>query len=235
MNKSCQECKLISSSTYFFLLFLTSACYSSSNNQPGDQFDDPHEEMEDLNFEDNLGEDTFEIIVDDTPELHDIDQENEIDGIVEIIDDEIDQNDEIKLANYGDSCMSNDECYTKIGIGECIDMWEISFCSLFCDQEMTENEGVCESYEAAGEASGICWNNLCFLACGYPATSLATNGCVDTLLACYNLSDFPFDFFYYQVTVMPIGICLPACASSENCMEWFGMPLYCDLVSGTCQ
>jgi hypothetical protein len=137
----------------------------------------------------------------------------------------------------GETCTSDEECVSPLGLGSCWEVMGLSTCTVSCNQDLTEDNGVCGAPATAGDpAPGVCIG-LCVAGCDTPRGDLGSNGCPTADLACY-----PNDGSYNGGDVAwkdadasnPAGFCLPKCVTSTDCASFWSGATTCNPTTGVC-
>ncbi len=133
----------------------------------------------------------------------------------------------------GDRC-----CASPKGLGQCLEAlpWP-AFCSAHCDRTLAETHRICGAAPGSGAAPpGVCALGSCLPSCTTPHAPPGTNGCPDSIMACYpNDGTYGGHVAYRDPAGSdPAGFCLRACTSSEDCAAFFGAIGTCDITSGVC-
>jgi len=136
----------------------------------------------------------------------------------------------------GDSCTADAQCESPYGLGFCMSFSDITaapFCSGYCIQASAENFAVCGSDNGSGTALGVCYTGVCWEGCDTPGGNLGTNGCTLPTLACYFTASL--GTVYKDIgSAMPAGTCIPACTDNSWCLDFWGLPMVCNTLTGVC-
>lgn len=133
-------------------------------------------------------------------------------------------------------CTGHGECHSPLGLGLCLETAGQSRCSVRCNRSLAEAHDVCGApATSGGPALGACWQCACRKACDDPSAPLGADSCTASgTLACYATSALFGEIAYSTGAAAPAGLCLPACADTADCAALWGMPLACDVTTGTC-
>lgn len=135
-----------------------------------------------------------------------------------------------------EACTAGPDCHSPLGLGLCLATAGQRRCSVHCNASLARSSDVCGPPETpGGTPDGACWQCACRRVCDDPSAPLSSDACASSgVLACYAASDLFGEITYSTGAAAPPGLCLPACATSDDCAALWGMPLACDTVTGTC-
>jgi hypothetical protein len=135
-----------------------------------------------------------------------------------------------------EACTDDSDCHSPLGLGMCLETAGLSRCSVHCNAQLARSHDVCGAPGSPGGLPvGACWQCRCLRVCDDPSAPLSADGCAASgALACYSTASLFGEITYTTGAASPPGLCLPACATSGDCMALWGMPLACDTATGTC-
>jgi hypothetical protein len=136
---------------------------------------------------------------------------------------------DVTTENLGAACSSDEDCYSPLGLGECWNVAMEKSCSIRCNEHLEADLSIC-----GPAGSAVCWKMTCLAACDTPGGALGANGCPYPDLACYPAAPHAADIIVPRGSVIPPGICLPACPSDAWCGAIFSGLDHCNTTSGMC-
>jgi hypothetical protein len=137
----------------------------------------------------------------------------------------------------GEPCGSDEECVSPYGLGMCLDInppTMTPFCGAYCSEASAIATSLCGGNDGSGIATGACWLEICWEACGDAGGPLGSSGCSSPDNACYPTSMMGTFVKVGSGLSIPVGICVPRCLNDAWCEDMWGMPMACDTTSGVC-
>jgi hypothetical protein len=135
-----------------------------------------------------------------------------------------------------ENCSTDLECHSPLGLGSCLPTAGERRCSAPCNGSLARDHDLCGPPLTSGDPpTGACWACRCRKVCNDPASLLVTDACAAAgALACYDVAGLAGEIAYSSDAAAPAGLCLPACAGSDDCLALWGVPLACDPTTGIC-
>jgi hypothetical protein len=139
------------------------------------------------------------------------------------------------------ACTQDSDCASPHGLGRCLVLMDKpGFCSADCNQNLAETCTLCGAAPSPGDVPpGVCALGLCLPSCDTVRGRVGDNGC-PTGAGLPDFACYPGDGSYGGApykdpsSLMPAGMCIPACTSTADCgLLWAGV-VSCVTTSGVC-